>query len=729
MPTNAVKTARDEHLWEQAKKIAEKQGRSKDYAYIMGIFQRSKGEKSMAALLAGGEDELRKAQRTAPPKPGGALPKDPGEAQCGTVEKARKAPAGQMGFDFGGGGSKGGPYIGPRGGKYADPDHKIPWKEEGARESKMGGAHRDFQRAHRETAQSIRDGKKDMSSELQKYADKVIGYHEQAAAAHEKAATAHDKGLNSALFHSQDAKNYSGQARAGTASLARKANAEAKSRKSRKARNREGSPSVKVNGKESRPGMSANAHDLLADEHERIAKQHGGWQSPKGRAHDAAADGHVHARNAMLLKHPESHRAAARSFKNAGKAFYAAGDKGLGDHYHEQAAYHERAATTEKSMSLMDEFDKLEKAAKGTVIGRTADGKEVYAAGIEAEEHGVDDPGTPEDESKKGPQPPPKPGQQAAPPQPGQEPAPEEDEEEEGGAGAIPPGAASQKGGAPPAGPPQAQEGPQDAAGDAEGDTGEGSHGHHAKQALAHLQAAQAHASAAHSAKKVAEAKEHGQVVQNAKEMSAQAANGMGQPMEQNGQQPPPQKGEKQVPQDIKKSFRKNNLHIDLSAEDQVLALLDQQGTAIGAQQCSHPYDGRHHLLGMRGERLDKATIYQGEYEGPRGGDMRESVARAQGMAEMIEIDDAGNMGNGGLDEWYRDAWGRLSTEEKSQARQGMAGPLATGWQKGMGGDESVTIIDDDNVYNRAIIKGGQHGEHQSAIRLAYQGEGREDPK
>ena len=26
--------------------------------------------------------------------------------------------------------AQGGPYIGPRGGRWADPQHKIPWKEE-----------------------------------------------------------------------------------------------------------------------------------------------------------------------------------------------------------------------------------------------------------------------------------------------------------------------------------------------------------------------------------------------------------------------------------------------------------------------------------------------------------------------------------------------------------------------------------------------------------------------
>lgn len=42
MPANLVKTVRDERLWQAAKKIATQQGRAKDWAYIVGIFQRLK---------------------------------------------------------------------------------------------------------------------------------------------------------------------------------------------------------------------------------------------------------------------------------------------------------------------------------------------------------------------------------------------------------------------------------------------------------------------------------------------------------------------------------------------------------------------------------------------------------------------------------------------------------------------------------------------------------------
>lgn len=42
MPTNVVKTKRDEELWHRAKVLAAQQGRAEDYAYIMGIFKKLK---------------------------------------------------------------------------------------------------------------------------------------------------------------------------------------------------------------------------------------------------------------------------------------------------------------------------------------------------------------------------------------------------------------------------------------------------------------------------------------------------------------------------------------------------------------------------------------------------------------------------------------------------------------------------------------------------------------
>lgn len=42
MPVGAVKTRRDERLWEEAKRIAAEEGKGGNYAYIMGIYERMK---------------------------------------------------------------------------------------------------------------------------------------------------------------------------------------------------------------------------------------------------------------------------------------------------------------------------------------------------------------------------------------------------------------------------------------------------------------------------------------------------------------------------------------------------------------------------------------------------------------------------------------------------------------------------------------------------------------
>lgn len=46
MPANVVKSERDEKLWNKAKKKAKEQGKGEDYAYIMGIYKKMKGDNS-----------------------------------------------------------------------------------------------------------------------------------------------------------------------------------------------------------------------------------------------------------------------------------------------------------------------------------------------------------------------------------------------------------------------------------------------------------------------------------------------------------------------------------------------------------------------------------------------------------------------------------------------------------------------------------------------------------
>jgi hypothetical protein len=44
MPAGVVKTARDEELWNKAKKLADDAGHKDDWDYIMGVYQKMKGE-------------------------------------------------------------------------------------------------------------------------------------------------------------------------------------------------------------------------------------------------------------------------------------------------------------------------------------------------------------------------------------------------------------------------------------------------------------------------------------------------------------------------------------------------------------------------------------------------------------------------------------------------------------------------------------------------------------
>jgi len=44
MPSNLVKTKKDEKLWKKAKKLAAKKGKAKNYKYINSIYQNLKGK-------------------------------------------------------------------------------------------------------------------------------------------------------------------------------------------------------------------------------------------------------------------------------------------------------------------------------------------------------------------------------------------------------------------------------------------------------------------------------------------------------------------------------------------------------------------------------------------------------------------------------------------------------------------------------------------------------------
>jgi hypothetical protein len=51
MPSNLVKTPKDEKLWEKAKDSAAEQGQEDNWAYINGIYQKMQGRKAAAEQL------------------------------------------------------------------------------------------------------------------------------------------------------------------------------------------------------------------------------------------------------------------------------------------------------------------------------------------------------------------------------------------------------------------------------------------------------------------------------------------------------------------------------------------------------------------------------------------------------------------------------------------------------------------------------------------------------
>jgi hypothetical protein len=68
-------------------------------------------------------------------------------------------------------GKKGGPFIGPKGGKWADPKHTIPWKEGG--QERSGAKHEEP--TGREQAAGVEDGQDGEGTEITKFKLQVSG--------------------------------------------------------------------------------------------------------------------------------------------------------------------------------------------------------------------------------------------------------------------------------------------------------------------------------------------------------------------------------------------------------------------------------------------------------------------------------------------------------------------------------------------------------------------------
>lgn len=619
MPTNAVKAARDEHLWNRAKEQAKKQGHAKDYAYIMGIFRRMKGEKSMVALLAGGEDVLRKGV---------------------TVEEAveRKQLAKRA----------------KRHRRQAD-DHRRAKPSGG---NTMGRwrqqqAHDDAQEAHREAAEANEEAITD-ASKRNAAEDASDAANTHSPADEVKSMEPTRKSLDviaemEALVKAAQPGEIIGR----TADGKEVYGLEDKLQK----------PPAKKSKKSVPPGQAAAATQkppakkIDPEEEENDGEGSHDHHADRALAHLQAAQAHASAaHSAKKVEEAKEHKGTVANARKMSEAAMSDPKKGL-----------------EKSLLTTRDLRKA-MYPRSDVIGWAGQfyGTPLHVQALEhLKQIRVLDKEEAEFEATS------KPWREVddMPRQAREEYRRKRDQARK---------------------PLEKRRGELEAA----QCTLEGRLiDHHLNQARA-------------MNKSVLQKSE----VLPSPEAFRACLNKSIVTMVQASRSP--------------QIARKNNLLIDMGAEDTVVNALEKGGACIGRQAAGIQEDGRNRLLGMRQERMEKATIYQGEWDahGSRGGDLREPVARAQCSQEMVEMDPAGNRGQGGLNSWFADAWSQLSDEAKMQTRQGMRGPLATGWQKGMGSDESLTIIDDSNPYSKAVYH-GQPGEHQSAVRLAYQGNGRENLK
>lgn len=253
---------------------------------------------------------------------------------------------------------------------------------------------------------------------------------------------------------------------------------------------------------------------------------------------------------------------------------------------------------------------------------------------------------------------------------------------------------------------------PKPKPGEEEEENGPGSSEHHKDQAMSHLVAAQAHATAHRSAKQVESGGEHKENVTAAQQASEAAA--------------PPEEEKPMKQQPRPKAIKKGGMVIHLDAEDEILAGLGESGLSIQGS-AADPY-GRHRMAAMGRGDADPAvrdatmtkggvaggTIYQGEHDvqGSRPGDSREDYMRAQELAGVVEQDPAGHGGQGGLPDWWRDA-GHLVTMPAGSTR-----PIVKAVEP------PVQILDDSEPLTRAMSRTDPR-EGQTGALMAYKGAGK----
>lgn len=214
-----------------------------------------------------------------------------------------------------------------------------------------------------------------------------------------------------------------------------------------------------------------------------------------------------------------------------------------------------------------------------------------------------------------------------------------------------------------------------------------GSLEYHRDKAMKHLMAAQAHANAHFSAKKISETRDHDDKVKTAEEASRMA-------------------------------LQKGMLHINLSHEDRLLKSLEH-GMTLGADASTLPDPwGPQRLGAYQRDALYKGTIYEGECDRPRGGDMREVIARLQSQMTTVEDDPAGNEGNGGLRGWFRQSYGGPEVQHINV-------PVGFTTIDRDEEEPQIRVIEEDDPYHKMLYRTDPRDDSAN-MRLAYQGGGRE---
>jgi hypothetical protein len=148
---------------------------------------------------------------------------------------------------------------------------------------------------------------------------------------------------------------------------------------------------------------------------------------------------------------------------------------------------------------------------------------------------------------------------------------------------------------------------------------------------------------------------------------------------------------------DAAKSIMVGTCQIHLSPDEALSKSIEAGDLGIGTVP--------RHASSKSGRRLQKSVGGEGYSE--HGHDDRETAARAQCDSDVIRMDPAGNDGNGGLKEWFKDA-------QKTQEPMVRTPAVISKAQ------EPVTrIIDDDDPYTRRLHQMGvQDG--AANINFAY---------